>query len=431
MRNKLFYKSLPLVALLAFGGCQEEKEADLTWLTSPDEKMELTASATDIELDRDRPNDVALSFEWTPAREMPEDYVVSYVTKIDIEGHEFENCVRVDEDYGVFNKSYTTEELQLLLVDKWGQNYSKVVPIQFRVIAKWEGGPRYAKPEVRTVTVNVRPYRPLVWEANRIVLSGASTDGDKLVMSKTVENEFQYAFVHDLVQGGIGITLETEQGDTYVQLAEGVDNWVDGEEVDVVLGDEPTVLNLPKDGEYRVILNTETRKLKIYSPDKKLEPFIAKFPDKTGKEYEVSVENLWAYGDINKWSNNLKDGKFRPSLANPKLLVGRTSWASDWGGGADKKENAKFVLNVQAIDPAFAGGPHFSWCITPVLPDDIRGLPSSNSKYKYKEELKLNTWTPIEVGTEAQHREAMFTWYMRSLLTIIDLENMRIYMSEN
>lgn len=80
-----------------------------------------------------------------------------------------------------------------------------------------------------------------------------------------MENEFQYAFVQDLVQGEMGIALETEQGDTYIQLAEGVNNWIDGEEVDVVLGDEPTMLNLPKDGEYRVILNTQTRKLKIYS----------------------------------------------------------------------------------------------------------------------------------------------------------------------
>ena len=62
---------------------------------------------------------------------MPEDYAISYVTKIDIEGHEFESCVRVDEDYGVFNKSYTTEELQMLLVDKWGQNYSKWCPCSF------------------------------------------------------------------------------------------------------------------------------------------------------------------------------------------------------------------------------------------------------------------------------------------------------------
>ena len=77
MRNKLFYKYLSLVVLFILGGCKEEKEADLTWLINPGEKMELTVSATDIELDRDKPNNVALSFEWTPAREMPEEYVLS------------------------------------------------------------------------------------------------------------------------------------------------------------------------------------------------------------------------------------------------------------------------------------------------------------------------------------------------------------------
>lgn len=81
MRNKLFYAYLPLVVLFILGGCKDDKEADLTWLTNPGEKMELTVSATDIELDRDRPNEVAVSFEWTPAREMPEDYAISYVTK--------------------------------------------------------------------------------------------------------------------------------------------------------------------------------------------------------------------------------------------------------------------------------------------------------------------------------------------------------------
>lgn len=428
MRNKLFYKALPLVALLALGGCKEEKEADLTWLTNPGETMELTVSATDIELDRDRPNDVALTFDWTPAREMPEDYVISYVTKIDIEGRGFETCVRVDEDYGVFNKSYTTEELQMLLVDKWGQNYSKVVPVQFRVIAKWEGGPRYAKPEVRTVTVNVRPYRPLVWEANRIVLSGTSTDNDKLVMSKTMENEFQYAFVQDLVQGEMGIALETEQGDTYIQLAEGVNNWIDGEEVDVVLGDEPTMLNLPKDGEYRVILNTQTRKLKIYSPDKKLEPYVVEFPDKLGGgPYRVEVTNLWAYGDITKWTNNLKDGHFKQSLADPQILVGKTTWVSDWGSEPGKKENGKFVLNVHAINPNFPGGPNFSWSIGPVVPEEERDNPN----FKQKVPLQLNVWTPIGMGHSVQQRESHFTWLMGNILTIVDLRNQRIYMSEN
>lgn len=414
------------MALLVMGGCKDENETDLSWLTNPDEKMELIASVTDIELDRDRPDDVALTFEWTPAREMSEDYVLSYVTKMDIEGHEFATCVRTDEEYGVFSKSYTTDELQRLLLEQWGQNYSKVVPVQFRVIAKWEGGDRYAKPEVRTVTVNIRPYRPLVWEADRIVLSGSAVPEDALPMSKTVEDEFQYAFVKDLVQGELGITLETGQGDTYVQLAEGVENWVDGEEVDVVLGDEPAKFQLPKDGEYRVILNTQTRKLKIYSPDKKLEPYIAEYTDKTGVPYSTTVTNLWAYGDITKWSNNLKDGKFKPSLADPQLLVGITTWVSDWGSEPGKKENGKFVLNVMEGGVNFPGGPNFSWCVGPVVPESERDNPN----FKQKVVLELNKWTPIGMGSSVQQRESHFNWLMGTMLTIVDLRNQRIFMKE-
>ena len=65
--------------------------------------------------------------------------------------------MRNDEEEGVFSKSYTTAELQNLLTEKWGQSSNKSATIQFRVIAKWDGGTRWAKPEVRTVSVNVRP----------------------------------------------------------------------------------------------------------------------------------------------------------------------------------------------------------------------------------------------------------------------------------
>lgn len=48
MRNKLFYAYLPLVVLFILGGCKDDKEADLTWLTNPGEKMELTVSALSL-----------------------------------------------------------------------------------------------------------------------------------------------------------------------------------------------------------------------------------------------------------------------------------------------------------------------------------------------------------------------------------------------
>ena len=139
MRKNKLYNCLP-IALLLLSACNDETEADLSWLTSPEEKMELTASAEEIELDRDKPNDVVLTFNWTPAREMPEDYVISYVTKLDVEGHNFETCIRTDESINTFSKEYTTEELQRLLTEKWGQDASKVVPVGEQAVPGTSGG---------------------------------------------------------------------------------------------------------------------------------------------------------------------------------------------------------------------------------------------------------------------------------------------------
>ena len=75
-----------------------------------DETMELTASAKKIDLDRDNLDAVALTVEWTSAREMPEDYIPTYITKIDIDGNNFNTCVRTVEDDGVFSKSFTNAQ---------------------------------------------------------------------------------------------------------------------------------------------------------------------------------------------------------------------------------------------------------------------------------------------------------------------------------
>lgn len=132
------YKWLPMAAAICLSACNDDDKNNNQ--SDAVECLELTASTTDIELDGDRLDDVVLTFEWTPAREMPEEYMISYVTKIDIEGSNFNSCVRNDEEEGVFSKSYTTAELQNLLTEKWGQSSNKSATIQFRVIAKWDGG---------------------------------------------------------------------------------------------------------------------------------------------------------------------------------------------------------------------------------------------------------------------------------------------------
>ena len=156
-----FYNILPLFVWICLSACNDDDNVDNSDFFAAAETLEVHASSTNIELDGNEPNKVVLTFDWTEARQMPEEYSVTYVTKLDIEGNDFASSVRTEEDEGVFSRSYTTEQLQKLLVEKWGRTYTKPATLQFRVLAKWDGGSKYAMPEVRTINVDAVSYTHL------------------------------------------------------------------------------------------------------------------------------------------------------------------------------------------------------------------------------------------------------------------------------
>ena len=197
------------------------------------ETMTLEASARDVVLDAEEVDKVALTFTWTPAREMPDDYLVTYVTFLDVEGNDFSNAVRQVVDDGVFTKEYTTQELQNLLVEKWNKNYSRAVNMQFKVIAKWEGGEKYVMPEVRTIDFSVRPFRPLTFDADRIFLSGdAMTGTTRKPMGKTPESDYIYAEEVYLRAGEMTIPIEYQGMTSYICPADGSVEVPDNDQVD-------------------------------------------------------------------------------------------------------------------------------------------------------------------------------------------------------
>lgn len=256
------------------------------------ETMTLEASAQDVVLDAEEVDKVALTLTWTPAREMPDDYLVTYVTFLDVEGNDFSNAVRQVVDDGVFTKEYTTQELQNLLVEKWNKNYSRAVNMQFKVIAKWEGGEKYVMPEVRTVDFSVRPFRPLTFDADRIFLSGdAMTGTTRKPMGKTPESDYIYAEEVYLRAGEMTIPIEYQGMTSYICPADGSVEVPDNDQVDskpagtqynaVVkeLKADATLpaWNIPVEGYWRVIIDIENKTVKFFSPKNRLEPLTVEF----------------------------------------------------------------------------------------------------------------------------------------------------------
>lgn len=256
------------------------------------ETMTLEASAQEVVLDAEEVDKVALTLTWTPAREMPDDYLVTYVTFLDVEGNDFSNAVRQVVDDGVFTKEYTTQELQNLLVGKWNKNFSRAVNMQFKVIAKWEGGEKYVMPEVRTVDFSVRPFRPLTFDADRIFLSGdAMTGTTRKPMGKTPESDYIYAEEVYLRAGEMTIPIEYQGMTSYICPADGSVEVPDNDQVDskpagtqynaVVkeLKADATLpaWKIPVEGYWRVIIDIENKTVKFFSPKNRLEPLTVEF----------------------------------------------------------------------------------------------------------------------------------------------------------
>lgn len=337
MKNR--HKLFAVAGLLSLAAC------DKGGFQGPDrsmydvvETMTLEASAQDVVLDAEEVDKVALTFTWTPAREMPDDYLVTYVTFLDVEGNDFSNAVRQVVDDGVFTKEYTTQELQNLLVERWNKNYSRAVNMQFKVIAKWEGGEKYVMPEVRTIDFSVRPFRPLTFDADRIFLSGdAMTGTTRKPMGKTPESDYIYAEEVYLRAGEMTIPIEYQGMTSYICPADGSVEVPDNDQVDskpagtqynaVVkeLKADATLpaWKIPVEGYWRVIIDIENKTVKFFSPKNRLEPLTVEFA------YEGRNPASWILT--------------KTLLAGNYYLNSMTGWDS-WKGKA-------FPFVVSKVDP--------------------------------------------------------------------------------
>lgn len=350
MKKILIYFSAAMVSVSGLSSCADNyDEYDNSYLLDNDEKMMLEASASSIKLDAEAEDDIALSFSWTPAREMPEEYVITYVTMLDLKVNQFSasTVIRTVENDGVFEKSYTNGELQSLIVDKWGKSISEVATLSFKVIAKWDGGEKYVMPEYRTVDVDVQPFKPIVFDADKVFLDGEAVKNirpsSNYTMTKTPENEFVYAGEFLMDAGRMTIPIEYDGITRYICPAE--DASVDipdndpagvkpeGSEYAATVKDIPDngddaglpAWNLPSKGYWRVIVDIENKTVKFFSPKNRLEPLTVEFnyantstwvlsKTLTAGTYYVNTMTGW-----DSWKGKGYD--FVASQIDPQLLV--------------------------------------------------------------------------------------------------------------
>ena len=387
MKKILLYLGAFALSAAGLSSCADDYDKyDNSYLLDNAETMTLEASATTLELNSDTPLDEAvLTFTWSPAREMSDEYVLTYITYLDLKVNSFASSTRirtvVDEsecyvpDEGVFRVSYTTEELQDYITETWSQSTSEVASLSFKVIAKWEGGSKYVMPEVRTLDVDVKPYRPNVFAADKVSLDGDAVRQIRPSMSYTMtttpENEFIYAGEFEMAAGTMTIPVVQDGVTMYVCPSSGGVS-VDVPDADPVDG-KPTpteaykvkVMDVPEEGEdalpawnlpsagyWRVIIDMENETVQFYSPKNRLESATVQFyyeGNTSGWLLEKTLASGTYYvNTMTGWDSwKGKAYSFVASQIDPQLLI--------WDGqGSTIDVSEKFCIKIgQNINEGF------------------------------------------------------------------------------
>ena len=424
MKRNLFSVTI-ILSLFSFTGCEDDyDEYDNSWFVNNEEKMELTVSAASVKLNEEKLSDEVLTFSWTSARVMPEGYKVSYVTMLDLKSNQFgtSTVIRNLENEGVFSRSYTTEQLQNYITQNWGQSVSEEVTLSFKVIAKWDSEEKYIMPEVRTADVNVMPYKPLVFDADIVYVSGSAKTGvSQQIVSRTLENEYLYAIVTNLKPGQLTIPVTYDGMTQYIApVSDGA--FKDGESVEAKMiaaaddgaAPEKAGWEITGNGEYRVVIDMLNKKVTIYSPENEFnEPLIITWypnnDENKGKvTTEINTETLDYYtSDTWGWKDL---AGVTQSLADPRILV--------YSGEALKGGQIKFVIgNGGVTDTGEEWTVNNCYCFSSELldPDTSRDVS-----------VIAGQWTPMSGGSSSAQRNSYFNKLSGMNFIVFDFRNMRI-----
>lgn len=159
---------------------------------------------------------------------------------------------------------------------------------------------------------------PTTIDCNPIAIKGSAVPDGQASLQPATENPAVYAWLGNLTAGKLSVVMP-----------EGVvvpENPAFGETASYTLSSS-FEYEIPSEGQYRVVLNTETREISVYDPATDLKPFSVTWykdadPDKYPNPHTTVVENkLWYVGAGANWNATGNEILFTPSIADPQVLI--------------------------------------------------------------------------------------------------------------
>lgn len=167
MKPTEFIYFLSVYTLLLLSGCSEE----LAELNKGDLPLEVTVSASPMELDASNPASEALKFSWTPGSNRGTNAAIDYTFQLDKQGNNFAGGLSLQLGREVYELTYTNEELNDLLTSDFGIPAGAEAAMECRVIATFSSESLPPEPS-DALPVNIRTHKPVT---KTLYLLGSAT----------------------------------------------------------------------------------------------------------------------------------------------------------------------------------------------------------------------------------------------------------------
>ena len=184
-----------------------------------------------------------------------------------------------------------------------------------------------------TKTVTVIPSSQ-IFESDALYLAGSSLE-EEVLLPPTVENSAVYAFHGALKAGTLYIPVEFEEART-LSIVPASDSHEIADGTAVSFGQALTsqtsakYWNIPSDGIYRVVVDTDAKTIAIYSPATDPQNKVVSFNNTVAgiNPFQQEVTELWMWGGFNAMDKDpdllagfQRQYTLKQSLANPYVFV--------------------------------------------------------------------------------------------------------------
>ena len=403
MKNKYSFKEAFLLLLVGscMIGCNEENDVNPL-----DNRSDLVieASATDIKLNEDTPNDIALTLNWTKADPISSEYSLSYIYKVDLASNDFSDNTLIKEFVdGESSKSYTHKELQQLLTDKWELTPGTTTTLSARIIGSLEG-PKFVKPEISTVSVKIQTYIEKELKADKLYISGTAVDGEDIEIRPMVSNPLRYVGIVSLKAGNINfpIVYEDENKVNVISPVVAEQTIQGGKELEAVVksAEKAGVWVIPESDTYRVLVDFEHHTVSIglasdYIAADKI--FVSGTCVSEKQEMTQTIENENQYA----FHAELQSG----NVYFPILFDGEESMAIAPETGGDFTDGQEMSFTIKTPEEAAL---HSSWNI------------KNQGVYRVVINIETKKITIYSPDTDPQPREITWSYNNNDVTTVVE-----------